>query len=107
MRAVKLKYTTNDVFSKVDITEHTALGRKIALDHVHVPARRISQTWRNEVDTDLFVIDGHGRLIIDGEEVWIDQGNLLHVPAGASCCVRTNGYGVTFLSLQEKVNGPA
>ncbi len=106
-RAVKLRYRVDDVFSKVDITEHTPWGPRIALDHIHVPARRTSQMQLYDADTYLFVIDGHGFIFIDGEEVRIDQGSLLHIPSGASCCVRTNGYGITFLSMREKVNGSA
>jgi quercetin dioxygenase-like cupin family protein len=90
------------VFRVAQITRGTPLEHAVAVDLVTVAPGQTSEIHRhNGTETVLLVIEGSGTISVRGSSYGVSPGTRLIIGKGVFHGVRTEGEGLTFLSVQS------
>lgn len=97
----KLVSELYDVFHVQQITQSTSLEDEVAVDLVHVAAKKISQSHKHEEsDTVLLILAGEGKVVVSKKSYAVKAGDRIHIPPGAFHQVITGTKAMRFLSVQ-------
>ena len=91
-----------DVFQVAQITRGTSLEHVVAVDLVFVPPGKSSEIHRHVgTDSVLYILEGSGTVIVGETSYPMRKGARIFIGKGVFHGVRTEGEGLSFLSVQS------
>jgi quercetin dioxygenase-like cupin family protein len=97
-----LAVDVNDVFQVMQLTRGTELESIVGADYVRLDPEQTSKIHRhNRAETVLYVLDGHGVVVVEDVDHKVVAGDRIRIRTGQYHGVRTGASPLVFLSVQS------